>query len=317
MKNLEKMMLMIIVIIMLGFLGTACDRPEKDDEAKDLERKEEMNKTDETVIKVENPYIIKLDKIANQIIKNNGVSVQMTLNQAYASYGALVENIYYADAMGKMILSPPIIQLPEDYDARERPWYKNALEEELYKPLPYQDQTVEKNIQTIAKALYKEDELIGVIGMDYELEDDQIVKNLDQGDEPIEMGKEKSLLSEEEREKLISYVKNLSHIVETEENLDVLKEHLDEQVEGDINGVETIYIANKDEIFLMTPYEQLPDNYNPSLRPWYELALKDSIYISEAFVDAQSNDTMVIVSKKIELEDGTVGVLGIDFIIDL
>lgn len=311
MKNLEKQMLIIIVIIMLGFLGTACDRPEKDVEEKEFET------TEETVIEEENPYIIKLNEIANQIVKNNGTSVQMILNQAYATHGDLVENIYYADAMGKMILSPPMLQLPEDYDARERPWYKNALGKELYQPVPYQDQTVEKNIQTIAKVIYKEDKLIGVIGMDYELEDDQIVKNLGQGDEPIEIGKEESLLTMEERKKLKRYAKKLSHIVETEDNLDVLKEHIDEQIKDGINGVETIYIANKDEIFLMSPYEQLPDNYKPSLRPWYELALKDSIYISEAFVDTQSNHTMVIVSTKIELEDDTIGVLGIDFIIDL
>ncbi len=116
---------------------------------------------------------------------------------------------------------------------------------------------------------------------------------------------------------LKSYVKNLSHIVETEDNLDVLKEYFDEQIKNGINGVETIYLANKNEIFLISPYVQLPDNYDPSVRAWYESAMNKSIYISDTFIDAQSDEIMVTVSAKVKLENDTIGILGIDFIIDL
>jgi methyl-accepting chemotaxis protein len=96
-----------------------------------------------------------------------------------------------------------------------------------------------------------------------------------------------------------------------------LKKYIDGQVENSINGVATIYLANRSEVFMISPYVQLPENYNPSLRPWYELAIKEGFHISDTFLDVESNDTMVSISTKVELEDNTFGVLGIDFNIDL
>ena len=156
---------------MLVSMSTACVRRGNDNEESNLEPTDKNNESESIVSEDQEAYLIKLEKIASQIIDNNGESVQRILNKAYASHRDVVENIYYADHTGKLILSPPL-KLPEDYDARKRPWYKNALDKELYKPMPYQDQTVEKSIQTIAKALYKEDELLGVLAMDYELAGD-------------------------------------------------------------------------------------------------------------------------------------------------
>lgn len=311
MKNLKKQ-IVILLILIISLMSIACDSRAEDYEESNTEHVEEREAADSTSDENKDSYLTKLDEIANQIV-NDDTSVQKILNKAYASHGDLVENIYYADHEGKMFLSPPL-HLPEDYDARERPWYKNALGKELYQPAPYHDQTVDKNIQTIAKALYKGDALIGVIGIDYALEEHQEVEKLDT---PDEVWEEKSLLSTKEKEKLKNYAKDLGRLVETESDLDALKSHFDEQVKKGINGAQTIYLSSEDEIFLISPYIQLPDNYDPSIRPWYEAAVEESIYVSDTYIDAASNHTIVTVSTKVELENDSIGVLGIDFIIDL
>lgn len=61
--------------------------------------------------------------------------------------------------------------LPEGYEARNRPWYIEAKnkKEEIVIQSPYTDVTTGKTIITISKAVIKDGQLIGVIGMDVEL----------------------------------------------------------------------------------------------------------------------------------------------------
>lgn len=313
MKHLKKL-IVITLILLLSLISGACNGVVEDTEENNLEETEEIQVSDSTRDESQESYLTKLDVIASQILESNhGESVQEILNDAYEEYGDQVENIYYGDQKGKMVLSPPL-QLPEDYDARQRLWYQKALEKDLFQPEPYLDQSVQKNIQTIAKALYKGDELIGVIGMDYVIENTEIE---DDSEDINITNDEKLKLPLEKRVELKNYVEDLKKVVENEENIDALKKHFLEVIENSNNRIETIYLANRNEIYLITPYVQLPDSYDPSVRPWYESAIKENIYISDTYVDSESNQTIITVSTKIELEDNNIGVLGIDFVIDL
>ena len=313
MKILKKDILIILILI-LSLISVACDRQSKDINEKGLDEIEGIGVSDSNSEESQDPYLIKLDAIGNQIIdRGEEESVQEILNEAYEAYGDQVENIYYGNQHGKMLLSPQL-QLPEDYDARQRPWYKKALEKELFKPAPYLDQSVEKNIQTIAKALYKGDELIGVIGMDYVIKDSERDKKTEYSHENNE---EKYELTRQKEEELKNYIKELSNIVENEEDPVALKKYFEEIIENSNLRIETIYLANKNEIYLIIPYIQLPDNYDPSIRPWYESAIKENIFVSDIFSDVVSNKTLVTVSTKVSLQNDTIGVLSIDFDIDL
>jgi methyl-accepting chemotaxis protein len=84
----------------------------------------------------------------------------------------------------------------------------------------------------------------------------------------------------EKRVELKKYVEDLRKVVEDEEDIDALKNFFNEEIENTKVQIETIYLANKNEIYLITPYVQLPDNYDPNVRPWYESAIKENIYIS-------------------------------------
>lgn len=313
MKHLKKL-IVFTLILLLSLISGACNGVVEDTEENNLEETEEIQVSDSTRDGSQGSYLTKLDAIASQIHESDhGESVQEILNKAYEEYGDQVENIYYGDHKGKMVLSPPL-QLPEDYDARQRLWYQKALEKDLFQPEPYLDQSVQKNIQTIAKALYKGDELIGVIGMDYVIENTEIE---DDSEDINITNDEKLKLPLEKRVELKNYVEDLKKVVENEENIDALKKHFLEVIENSNNRIETIYLANRNEIYLITPYVQLPDSYDPSVRPWYESAIKENIYISDTYVDSESNQTIITVSTKIELEDNNIGVLGIDFVIDL
>lgn len=316
MMKQRKRVVVVIVVLLLCLMVTGCEEIDDKNEVMDSESSKKLDESDEETDEQGYSYVEELNKIGEQIINRDNESVQSILNQAYAAHGDSIENIYFANDEGKLNLSPAL-RLPDDYDARQRPWYKNALDKELYKPATYHDQTIEKNIQSIAKPLYKEGKLLGVLGMDYEVEDSQVIDNSKQINEPVNSREKKLLLSTEEKEQLKKYAEKLSNVVETEDDLTAIKKHFDEQIEKGINGVETIYLANEDEIFLITPYVELPENYNPSLRPWYEYAINDNVYISEVFLDVESNHQMIMISTKVELEKDIIGVLGIDFVIDL
>lgn len=76
------------------------------------------------------------------------------------------ERLYFTtEDDGKMFLYPEA-PLPKDYDGRTRPWYVQAKEKGYYVAELYKDAVTGENILTYAKALYKDDMLLGVFGID-------------------------------------------------------------------------------------------------------------------------------------------------------
>lgn len=80
-----------------------------------------------------------------------------------------IKCIYYGQEEGSFILIPSA-QLPDDYDARTRPWYKAAQQDGKYISEPYADVTINKQIMSIAYHVEKDNKTIGVVGIDIELE---------------------------------------------------------------------------------------------------------------------------------------------------
>lgn len=313
MTNSIKNVLIIAIVLLIAFFSVTCKR-----KGITLDEKEEMNKKNIELSGETDQYVIRLIEVANRIIKKNDESIQSILNKAYETYGHSLENIYFADASGRMLLCPPIY-LPEDYDARGRNWYRKALETDLYLPEPYENSANEKRLQTVSKAIYKDNQLIGVIGMEYELTNNSKFANSNVKNERDLIKRndedEKSILSQKEKEEMKRYVVNLSKTVESKDNLKTLKDYFEKNI--GYNGVKSIYLAKEKKIFITSPYIPLPENYNPNVRSWYELAIEEDIYVSDTYIDSQSNKTMVTVSKKVDLGSDIIGVLGVDFIIDL
>lgn len=76
-----------------------------------------------------------------------------------------VVHLYFANVDGETFLEP-FSELPQDYDPRERPFYINAVKDGIFIPEQYNDFMTNRLIQTIAKPMYVNNEIIGVIGMD-------------------------------------------------------------------------------------------------------------------------------------------------------
>ena len=81
-----------------------------------------------------------------------------------------VKAIYTGTANGIMIIEPNE-KLPEGYDPRVRPWYKEALDSDgVIFTAPYVDASTKKLVITIAKKVVDDNgNLTGVVGMDYYL----------------------------------------------------------------------------------------------------------------------------------------------------
>lgn len=87
-----------------------------------------------------------------------------------------VENIYVGMIDKKMHVYPEV-ELPKDYDPTSRPWYINALNNtEFTWSEPYLDFGTGNSMITLSLPVYNEDEVIGVLSVDLNL--DLIVKEV-------------------------------------------------------------------------------------------------------------------------------------------
>lgn len=85
----------------------------------------------------------------------------------YANLHNNVRNVYVGTASGKMMIEPNV-NLPAGYDPRQRPWYKEAMEQpgKAIVTAPYQDATTGETIVTIAKTAQDNS---GVVAVDLKM----------------------------------------------------------------------------------------------------------------------------------------------------
>ena len=124
----------------------------------------------------ENPDIVNYSKNDN---KRYVRSIPSDFNHVHEKWSGLVQSmdsitwIYYAlETDGSILIAPVDKTMLEDYDARSRDWYKGTVERQgqMFWTEPYIDAGASgKLLQTVSKAVYKDGELKGVIGLDIEL----------------------------------------------------------------------------------------------------------------------------------------------------
>lgn len=80
------------------------------------------------------------------------------------------------------------------------------------------------------------------------------------------------------------------------------------------NQVRSVYIGLKDKNMLIKPDQQLPSDYDPTIRPWYKGAVQNrgKVFITDPYEDASTGDTLITMSKAIVSDGEVVGVLGLD-----
>lgn len=101
---------------------------------------------------------------------NSAKAVQELLNN-FCSIDKSILGVYVGTESGKFLQSPDS-PLESGYDPRVRPWYKDALakSDSVIITDPYKDSGTDNMVVTFAKAVKKDNKVVGVIGLDLSLD---------------------------------------------------------------------------------------------------------------------------------------------------
>jgi len=111
-----------------------------------------------------------LNQVALQIIDvYANDDIQLTLDNYISNSDNDIIYLYFGDIDGNLYISPEV-QMPTGYDCRERPYYTKAVEEGTSIFPPYVDGNNNRIHQSLSKAVYIDEKLIGVIAIDVLLE---------------------------------------------------------------------------------------------------------------------------------------------------
>jgi len=74
------------------------------------------------------------------------------------------------------------------------------------------------------------------------------------------------------------------------------------------------YFGTKDKDFYIYPEVELPDDFDPTGRVWYEQAIqnKEKVIFSEPYQDVASGDMVITAAKAVVTNGQVVGVIGAD-----
>ncbi|GGF51381.1 methyl-accepting chemotaxis protein [Terasakiella brassicae] len=114
---------------------------------------------------------------------NEGDSVDRVMNLADRPVMARTfKYAYFGDAQGVMTMAPPD-DLPEGYDPRQRPWYKDAVAaQKATLTEPYVDASSGSLIVTTAYPIEKDGKTLGVVGGDIDITDlGDLIRSVDLG----------------------------------------------------------------------------------------------------------------------------------------
>ncbi|KRQ88103.1 Methyl-accepting chemotaxis protein McpB [Caloramator mitchellensis] len=96
-------------------------------------------------------------------------------------------------------------------------------------------------------------------------------------------------------------------------NVDVLYNNMGTLVDSDSNLM-YMYLGTSDGQMFIYPKVQLPKDYNPTLRPWYQAAVASpgKIIVTDPYQDATDGTWVVTVVKQVKLSNGKEAVIGGD-----
>nr|WP_198508984.1 methyl-accepting chemotaxis protein [Bacillus sp. FJAT-44742] len=81
---------------------------------------------------------------------------------------------------------------------------------------------------------------------------------------------------------------------------------------------DTLYIGAENGEMFTAPVIDLPDDFDPTVRPWYLAASEQTndVIWTEPYEDAGSGDMVITAAKAVEGSDGVIGVVGVDIYLD-
>lgn len=137
-------------------------KSEMEDDVVDLNEKTEIENTEIKIAAIK-ASIEELERLIQGSYQNGDLSESL---KDFVKRQSIDVSYVYFGSVDDTFTVYPEIELPEDYKITERPVYKEAVNNSVYVAEAYMDFTEDKLLQTISKAVYVNDELIGVIGID-------------------------------------------------------------------------------------------------------------------------------------------------------
>jgi len=167
MKIYKRIILLIIIVLFIQVLLTGCrisfnvgfsDKPIKTQTIQEEDYITSQFDTNE----IEKELDIFINKLKST---EDETEINEALEMFQNNIDLIGSNIYFANETGQFYMYPNI-ELPEDYDARTRQWYIQAMKDEIYISEVYIDYATEDGMITIAKKVTIDDSIIGVVGLD-------------------------------------------------------------------------------------------------------------------------------------------------------
>jgi methyl-accepting chemotaxis protein len=150
-----------------------------------------------------------------------------------------------------------------------------------------------------------------ILSRELKLNSINVVEKLDQAMDTLLISNEQNLnmLSENANAKQINYKPEFEYVYLT----DVLKGYKESHPDA-LN----VYLATKDKKFFVYPNADLPSDFDPTSRPWYQEAVKANKTIwTDPYVDTATGKLVVTVAKPVYTYDNELtGVIGIDISLD-
>ncbi len=114
----------------------------------------------------------------------------------------------------------------------------------------------------------------------------------------------------------MSYDSNAQLILNNPDSLQRVMESFEGYIKGH-SQAKNIYIGTKNGDMYIYPRAQFPEDYNPTLRPWYEKAKEENGMIwTEPYRDTNSNELVVSVAAPVYNNKEFIGVVAIDISLD-
>ncbi len=102
----------------------------------------------------------------------------------------------------------------------------------------------------------------------------------------------------------------------SDSNVDTLISTLEQYQKGHGN-ILTVYVGRSDKEMLLYPQQELPEDFDPTSRTWYQEAVQNNkLTWTSPYIDAATGELVVTVSIPIYKEDKLVGVLGADITLE-
>lgn len=106
----------------------------------------------------------------NDYVKNEDKKYILDMVKSIKESNKNILSSYYGVASNKTFIYPSV-KLPSDFDVTQRLWYKDAIKaagKTVFSEV-YKDISTGKQVITISKAVYNNDKLLGVVGVDVDL----------------------------------------------------------------------------------------------------------------------------------------------------